>query len=222
MFIRNRVVALLFRIIVFLGCLCGLYLTSGLAQGAFKPSLFAYYTIQSNLLVLVLFAVLIVRTAANPRTRAVQPHLKGAVTMAITVTLLVYHFVLVPQLFAMSTEYHLFSLQDTLVHYFVPLATIADWLLFDPKGSYRWFDPLAWLVIPILYFCFAMLRAHLLGPTVTEDLRYPYFFLNLDELGWSGVLSNAAWMTACFAVLGYVIYGIDSLLGKVGAKRAQS
>jgi len=93
--IRNRTVALIYRLLLIVGCLYGLYLISGLSQGGLNTSLFAYYTIQSNLLALALFLVLAIRTSRDLRKAGVcgastcSPRVKGAVTLAITVTLLV-------------------------------------------------------------------------------------------------------------------------------------
>lgn len=130
--------------------------------------------------------------------------------------MLVYHFVLAPQLFAMQSEYRPFTPRDILIHYATPFCVIVDWLLFVPKGRYRWYHPLAWLLLPLEYLLFAMLRAEVGGP-LPGGGRYPYFFLDLDVLGWGRLQANVAVLAVAFAVLGYLGYGLDRLLGRVAA-----
>ncbi len=219
MHIRNCVLALAFRLILIVGCLYGLFLVTGLSTGAFNPTLLAYYTIQSNLVVLVLFAVLAIRTAHDCRTAGVRgastlsPRIKGTVTLAITVTLLVYHFMLVPTMFTMYPNYSPFTLQDVLVHYFTPLMALGDWLLFDPKGRYRWADPLLWLSLPLAYLVFALVRAQFISVPGPTGSRYPYFFMDIDKLGW-GVVPWLVGLSVGLLALGYLLYGLDRLLGR--------
>lgn len=223
MCIRNRALALAFRLILVAGCLCGLYLISGLSKGAFSPLLLSYYTIQSNLLVLALFVVLAIRTWRDLRNAGVSgtstcsPHVKGAVMLTITVTLLVYHFMLVPTMFTMHPEYRPFTLQDVLVHYFTPLMALCDWLLFDPKGRFRWFDPLLWLSLPFAYLIFAFVRAQLLSEPFPGGSRYPYFFMDVDQLGW-GVAPWLLGLSVGLLALGYLIYGVDRGLGALARR----
>ena len=41
---------------------------------------------------------------------------------------------------------------------------------------------------------------------------YPYFFLNLDNLGVAGVAKWVAILFAGFIALGYIFYGIDKII----------
>ena len=41
---------------------------------------------------------------------------------------------------------------------------------------------------------------------------YPYFFLNLDNLGVAGVAKWVVILFAGFIVLGYIFYGIDKII----------
>jgi len=70
------------------------------------------------------------------------PGLKYALMMMITITVVVYHFVLAPMVFRMNLNYEVYSLPDILIHYFTPLMFILDWLLFDEKNQVRRIDPL--------------------------------------------------------------------------------
>ena len=217
MCIHNRLFALIFRFLFVIGCGIGLYLNSGLPSGEPAPYMLIFYTIQSNVLCFVFFSLLVIKTFHDLLTKGVKgstaffPHFKGAVTMAVAITFLIYHFILVPQFMSASKAYNLLTWQNLLVHYFVPLSAIIDWLVFDEKHSFRWFDPIVWLLLPISYFLFILVRAKFGGIIEIVQSPYPYFFIDVDLLGWINVIKNAGLMIFAFLVLGYVIYLIDKV-----------
>ncbi|MEG0378423.1 MAG: Pr6Pr family membrane protein, partial [Eubacterium sp.] len=144
--------------------------------------------------------------STNPMLR-----FKGAITMMITVTFLIYHFLLAPRAFSMNSDYNFWAPANLLVHYFTPLMVILDWLIFDKKNAYRPYDPLLWLAIPLLYLIFILIRAQLGGPITAAGSYYPYFFLDVDVLSWIGVLKWVLLIAVFFALLGYIIYFIDKI-----------
>ena len=221
MCIQNRTIALAYRVSMTLLVLIALYRVTVFVSGSLDAWILVYYTIQSALWGLLLLAATAVRTASDLRTRgargwtALPPRLVGSITLAVTITMLVYHFVLVPRAVATPGDYRPFSTNDLLIHYVTPLAVILDWLLFVHKGRYRWVDPLVWLVLPLAYFAFAMARARLGGP-LPGGGRYPYFFIDLDALGRARLSGNVAGLTLLFALLGGVYLLVDAGLARVG------
>lgn len=217
MCIHNRLLALIFRITFLFGCGIGLYLNSGIPNGELAPYMLIFYTIQSNALCFIFFSILIIKSIIDLKSKGIKgttvfySHFKGAVTLSIAVTFIIYHFVLVPQFLLASSHYNLFCWQNVLVHYFVPIAAIFDWLIFDEKLSFRWFDPILWLLIPIAYFVFILLRAKLGGAIAIVHSQYPYFFIDVDMLGWISVLKNASILIIGFLFIGYFIYIIDKI-----------
>ncbi len=218
MCIRNRLLALIFRILFLIGCGTGLYLNSGLPSGKPAPYMLIFYTIQSNVLCFIFFLLLVIRTFIDLKNKGIRgttvflPHFKGAVTMAIAITFLIYNFVLVPQyLSTLKAGYNILSWQNILVHYFVPLVVIFDWLLFDKKLNFRWYDPIIWLFIPVGYFIFILIRAKVGGIIEIVSSPYPYFFIDVDLLGWLKVIKNAGILTFGFLVLGYLLFLIDKI-----------
>jgi hypothetical protein len=51
----------------------------------------------------------------------------------------------------------------------------------------------------------------ILIPTTTTPLIYPYFFVNLDTQGISGVLMWIAILSVAFVAVGFVFFGLDKL-----------
>lgn len=221
--IDNRVVSLVWKTTLVLIALWGVYLNSGLPDGQFKSTSFLYYTIQSNLICLAYFAYAAIKCAREiGRTGihgcvAYSPAVKGTVTMGIVVTLLIYWFVLVGANFSMVPNATTAS--NLTVHLIVPLMAVADWLLFDEKGSIRPTDPVKWLALPLYYMIFAQVAA-LLGAVYREGARYPYFFIDPDLVGWAGVAVNVVLVGVAFLVLGYLAFALDRLLGCWAARRA--
>ncbi len=228
MCIHNRLLSLVYRIIFLFCCGIGLYLNSGIPNGEFAPYMLIFYTIQSNTLCLFFFSVLIFKNFLNLKNQGIKgttiflPHFKGAVTMAIAITFIIYHFILAPQFLAVSSDYNLYSWQNILVHYVVPISTILDWLIFDEKSNYRWFDPILWLCVPIAYFIFILVRAKIGGVIEIVESLYPYFFIDVDMLGWGIVLKNTSLLILAFLAIGYVIYIIDKIsFDRILLKRMQ-
>ena len=63
--LKSRIFALSFRIAFFLLCVAGILAQIGVFSGSINLTNFLYYTLQSNILVLVLIGVLIYKTAVG-------------------------------------------------------------------------------------------------------------------------------------------------------------
>lgn len=203
---KNKI-SLIYRILIIVIGVYGLYLNL-FNDYANIWELLHYFTILTNIMVILLFVFLIIKHKDNKH----YPHLKGAITMSISVTFLIFHFVLRPTLFNMTGTYSLYSPANLTMHYIVPIMTIFDWILFDKKGLYNKFDPLIWLIIPIIYFIIMSINGAL-GYTFTLGGHYPYFFMDWNLLG-AKVLLYVVGILVAFTILGYIYYGIDILLSK--------
>ncbi|WP_143515488.1 Pr6Pr family membrane protein [Pseudooctadecabacter jejudonensis] len=84
---------------------------------------------------------------------------------------------------------------DHMVHTVVPLGFIALWLWALPKTGLRWRHLAVWSAYPILYSVYAIARG-------AADGVYPYFFLNVPELGAAAVAGWVAGLAAVFLVAG--------------------
>ena len=222
MCITNRYASLVWKTALVLVAAWGIFLNSGIPDGRLNASTFLYYTIQSNVFVLAYFAYAAGKCAREIRfsgavgTVNYSPAVKGAVTMGILVTLLMYWFVLVGANFSMVPNGS--EASNLTVHLVVPLMAVADWLLFDRKGSIRPFDPVRWLALPLYYLVFALVAAPL-GATYRGGSSYPYFFIDPNLIGWSGVAVNVVLVGAAFLALGYAVFAVDRLLGRLSESR---
>lgn len=164
---------------------------------------FSYFTILSNIMVALAFTF----SCTPPRTRIgrflSRPDVRSAIAIYIIVTGVVY-LILLSNL---SPPGQIRRVANILLHYVVPVMYVFDWLFFVPKGTLAWKQVLSWLVFPILYAALTLIRG-------TQTESYPYFFLNVTQLGYPRVLLNCVFLLAVFTLLGLLLVAIDRWMGK--------
>lgn len=220
--IPYRIPALVFRVAVTICSAVGLYYFLKLDR--WNPNLgkISYYTGMSNLMVLLVYVFYSVMTAVGLAKSGLKgpttpcPWLKGATTLVIAVTFLIYHFILARNKF----DWQIYKVGNLLVHYIVPLMVVTDWLLFDAKEKRPWWHPLSWLTFPVAYFIFTVIRAQVGGWFPGRIFtRYPYPFINVDRLGLD-VIWNILGTAAGVVALGYCLLGIEYSLYRLLKRHA--
>ena len=106
-------------------------------------------------------------------------------------------------------------------HVVLPVMYIADWFLFYERKNTKWYYPIVSIGFPIGYIVFLLVQAMILKfdstiliPTTTTPLIYPYFFVNLETQGVTGVLMWIGILSGSFMAVGYIFFGIDRILKK--------
>ncbi len=172
-----------------------------------------YYTVISNILVFSFLFYLIGWEGKNGSINHSSKLLrsKGAVTMAIMITAVVYHFMLAP----LAEPHAYWNIRNFLVHYIAPIGFILDTLIIDKKNSYRWFDPLTWTSFPLGYFAFAIFNGMVLQLPIpgAKDSPYAYFFINVNKFGLQKVLINSLIIASAYVVGGYLLLLVKKLVG---------
>lgn len=166
-----------------------------------------YYTLLSNVLVagfLIWILVLMFKGKWSVLNSSPFLRLKAGVTMSILLTFLVYAIMLAP-IAAPEDFYHW---KNYTLHYLVPIFFTIDWCLFDRPGAYHKLDPFLWTLLPLLYMVFALIKGYIFRIPIPDQAEspYPYFFLNIDQIGWTGFLGYAIAIFIGYLVLGYVLY----------------
>ncbi|MGY2188098.1 hypothetical protein D3C87_1082900 [compost metagenome] len=161
-------------------------------------SYFSYFTVLTNMLVAVVLTCAATRRESAARRWFLQPWVSSGVAVSIVLVSVAYNLLL----------RHLFRpeglqfVADELLHDVMPLLFLGYWWFCVPKGTLRLKHVPLWLIYPCVYFAYAMLRGHLLS-------AYPYWFLNVNLLGYSQVFINAAGVLVGFVVIGLVVIGLD-------------
>ncbi len=204
--IKNKKISLVYKTIFILISFISMYNTFY----NFSGNTLAYFTILSNLLVFIFFLIIWIKTLrdviCNKEEEGYNTHLlqiKGIATLCITVTGLVYAFLLAN--YGNKANY---TFQNLSQHYIIPIMTILDYFLFDEKGKIKWYHPLLWCGCALLYLPYIFIRAIILGKNTTL-LRYPYFFLNVDRLGVGGVTLWCIGLIIFFMILTYLNFFFD-------------
>ena len=146
---------------------------------------FFYFTVLSNILAAALFAGL----ALRPDWMSSSGRFRGAVTLFMVITGLVYAVLLRP----IEADVGLTDQWvNWVLHSLGPAAALIDWLLFPP-------DPLArsslwiWLIFPAAYLAVTLIR----GPIADW---YPYPFLDPSHTGGYGAVAMWSLLILLFFV----------------------
>ncbi|MGW1076552.1 Pr6Pr family membrane protein [Streptomyces sp. NPDC002537] len=202
----RRPIAAAFRALVALAALTGIVLDA--IDSTDLGRLFSYFTIQSNIMVAIAFAWSAHRAwTARP---ALSPRITGGALLYISITGLVFHFVLSNDSsgFSMTSERTpLESIANQLLHTVTPVAAALDWLLLTAPGGFLLRHAWQWLAYPFLYLPFALIRGAFLDPG-TEG-RYPYPFLDVGLHGYAGIATNAVVFGLAFYALALTLVLLD-------------
>lgn len=162
-----------------------------------------FFTIWTNALVALVFGLIALRGR-----RAVAPVWLGAVVLAIMLVGLVFNLMLGQ----IAQPSWWMRIGDSLHHHAAPLAVPLWWLIFADHGKLGWRAPWLWALYPLGYSGYILVRAAMESPAAPR--RYPYFFLDVDALGWAAALAYMAGIAAAFVLLGHGFVALDRWLAR--------
>ena len=221
--IKNRTAQLIFYTIYCTLGLVGCVATTGIFDdiNTIRWDFYVHFTNISNFLCIGVMLACLIQTAKKKEDSYVKTAsvLKFVSMLGILLTFLVFNIMLAgaegrdPQ-----ANWRIGSLT---FHVVLPIMYVADWFLFRERKKCRWYYPLVSVGFPVGYVIFLLIHAIILKfdssiliPTTTTPLIYPYFFVNLDNLGVTGVLTWIGILSAAFVAMGFVFIGLDQLFGK--------
>ena len=225
--IKNRTAQLIYQTIYITLGLVGIVASIGIFDDidTIRWDFYVHFTNLSNFLCIgVMFAAL-VQTAKKKEDSFVSavPLLKFIGMLGILLTFLVFNIMLAgakdrdPQ-----ANWRIGSL---CFHVVMPIMYIGDWFLFYERRKCKWYYPIASVAFPLVYVIFLLIQAIILRfdssiliPTTSTPLIYPYFFVNLDTQGVSGVLIWIGIIAVAFVAVGYLFFGLD----KIGKKNLKN
>lgn len=176
-----------------------------LSLGTRLVRLFSYFTIESNLIVLVVAILLASRPLRDGRIWRIA---RLDALLGIVITGLVFAIVLAPQVHLTGA-----GLVATIgFHYVSPWATLAAWLLFGPRQRLTWGVVAAAFAWPVAWLAYTFVHGAVSG-------WYPYPFLDAVELGLATALRNALAVLVVGVVLAVVLKLLDSRLPTLGRLR---
>lgn len=166
-------------------------------------SFFSYFTVLTNTLVAVVLTCAVTERESAARRWFLQPSVSSAIAVSIALVGLAYNILLRHLWHPQGWQF----IADELLHDIMPLLFLGYWWLYVPKGTLRLTHLPLWLIYPLVYFAYALLRGHLLG-------AYAYPFIDVALLGYPQVFINAAGILAGFVGIGLGVIGIDRWRGR--------
>ena len=172
-------------------------ITDRVLNDAFDPAeYFGYFTIQSSLIDVVVFAVGGVLALRLPRDTVLYTAVRASTLAYAVVTAVVYNSLL------RGIPYEGFQgLQwpNEVLHVGVPVVVVLDWLLSPGRPALPWSSLRIALVFPVAWLAYTLPRGLATGV-------YPYPFLDPATAGWGSV---AAYIVALSAfIVGLVALAI--------------
>ncbi len=213
----RRKISIVYKILVI--CL----LATGILLNTMKTisiiSLLSYYTLQSNIICLIAFIYFVYLEITKKERTNKYYLIKGAITIAIFITIVVYTIALLPNQFEMDF-FHRTAVYKTianlLVHIISPILIIMDYFFFDKKGNLKNSYIGYWLIIPLSYMTYVYLYSYFGGRfyNIGGSRKFAYFFLDYEKIGYIGIAKWILLITISIILVSHLFVYIDSKLSK--------
>ena len=156
----------------------------------------SFFTIQSNLIAAAVLLWLAIRPPAAAHVLRADI-IRGAAVLYLAITGIVFALLLSGATNQMSAS---LLWTNTVLHQLSPILLFLDWLVVPPTSSLTFRRVLWWLVYPIAYLVYTLIRGAFID-------WYPYPFLTPDVVGgYDGVLAYAAAITVGVLVFMGVLF----------------
>ncbi len=158
---------------------------------------FSFFTILTNILVALVFTATVFPLIGGWGKFFRQPTVQACTAAYIAIVGIIYRLLLRQLWNPQGAQW----VADVILHDVIPVGYIMYWLLFGPRTGLRWKDAQAWLVYPAVYLVYVLARGAVSG-------LYPYPFVDVNVLGYSGVLVRAAVLFLVFLGMGLLVVAV--------------
>ena len=175
--------------------------TSGASLLGGLVNFFSFFTVLTNTLAVVVLSYALVKRDSAAKRFFLAPKVSSGIAVSIAGVGLAYSLLL----------RHLWQpegfqfIADELLHDVMPVLFLIYWWRCVPKGTLQLKHIGAWVIYPLVYFAYVLLRGHLLG-------QYQYPFIDVDTLGYPHVFVNAGGILVGFVAIALAVVGLDKLL----------
>lgn len=199
----QKYVSYCLKTIVFLSAIIGTFLSAYAGRNSFMGGsrVFMYFTIQSNIAMAIISACGLFFVSQKKEIGLPWQIIKFVGTVSITLTGVVFCFVLAPTMGAAA-----WNIQNVLTHVVVPVVSIVDLFVVSKLLNLPKISVLYVIIPPILYAIYAGI-GYVKGWEFAEGINYPYFFLNWgSEAGVFGFSSGLPFMGTAWWILALLIF----------------
>ncbi|MGW7822724.1 Pr6Pr family membrane protein [Streptomyces puniciscabiei] len=175
----------------------------------------SYFSVQTGILLAVV--MLLSASRAWRARRPLPAAVTGATLLYALISALVYHLLLAHTTppFSMTgattapARWHGQWAALQILHTVTPVAALLDWLLLTPAARLHLRRTAAWLLYPLAYLAFYLLRGAFLAPT--NPSRYLYPFLDAAAHGYRSTLANALLLGLAMYALAVLLVALDHI-----------
>ncbi len=199
----QKMITYCLKIVVFLSAVIGTFLSAYAGRNSFMGGsrVFMYFTIQSNIAMAIISAIGLCLLYKGGKIGQIWQIIKFVGTVSITLTGVVFCFVLAPTMGAAA-----WNIQNILTHVIVPVASVVDLFVVSKLLDIAKRNVIYVIIPPILYAIYAGV-GYVKGWEFAEGINYPYFFLNWgSEAGAWGFSSSLPFMGSAWWILALLIF----------------
>lgn len=214
----RKIISICYKMFTIFSLIAGIFLN--LSNTYSIRALMSYYTLQSNVICLIAFIIVLTLELLDRQYKTdIYYLIKGGLVITIAITAIIYHIALAPGGFQMDALQNSISnkmLANFLVHTVSPLLVLLDYILFDEKGHFKFFYPILWLIQPLNYVVYVYTYSNLGGSfyNIGGSRQFAYFFLDYNELGYMGVLKWLLIIILGILIISEILVILDKFLKK--------
>jgi len=179
-----------------------LMLTPTKGFGEILLNFFSYYTILTNFLAAFCLSMGLLKPHSRVGAFFNRISVQTAIAGNILVVALIYNLILAKLWNPQGAQW----VVDFSLHTAIPIMYILYWVFFVPKGTLTFRSPLPWLLFPLVYLLYSLVRGANTG-------WYPYPFVDAGNLGYGKVALNSLIMLGVFLFIFYLFILIDRWFG---------
>jgi len=162
---------------------------------------FNYFTVQSNLMVAIWLTTSLIYANKDKKPKILESPVRGAVTLYITVTFLVFAIFIAPN----YQPEGLYILTNFISHYLIPIGFIFDWVLTETEVQYKYSYGIYWTIYPLIYLIYTLVRGYFTA-------FYPYTFLDLNSISIIRLIINIIFLMCLFLLLGFLYIFVNRMI----------
>ncbi len=184
------------------GVILQYYLSLSVADSRLNDTVkyLSFMTIWTNIFVSLYFTFSVTSQKSGPGRMLSGPSIQAALVVYIVAVGLIYHLFLA----------HIWNPQglqlvaDQILHTAVPVYYLLYWFFFGDKTHLKIKNAFNWLLYPLIYAVYALVRG-----AISE--QYPYYFIDVNSLGYGIVFRNIVFIALAYFAMGAVLVVTNNL-----------
>ena len=201
-----RIFALIGAVITWFGVITQLYLIIENREVSVAKTLlrfFGFFTVDTNILLALCLTFVALKSDSRLGSFFRKATTATAIAVYIIIVGLTYNVLIRPTVNSEGMQ----TLVHELLHVVTPIYFVIFWLTFVPIEGLKWKNAFLWLTYPLIYIVYGFIHG-----AITNF--YPYFFVNVKELGYGKALLNTGGILTVTLLLSLALIGTGKIMKK--------